>query len=61
MDITTEWENQMNEQTVTKQIDAALLCMLAMLCGFMFVSGAATSMVTFLWDMFTNVIMWFVT
>lgn len=49
----------MNEQTVTKQRDAALLCMLAMLCGFMFMSGAATT-VTFLWDMFTNAIMWFV-
>ena len=45
----------MNEQT--KQSHATLLCMLAMLCGFMVVSGAATSMVTFLWDGFTNIIM----
>ena len=50
----------MSEQTITKQSHAALLCMLAMLCGFMFMSGAVTSVVTVLWDMFTNVIMWFV-
>jgi hypothetical protein len=60
MDITTKWENQMTEQTVTKQIDASLLCVLAMLCGFMVVSGAATGIVTFLWKCLTTSIMWFI-
>ena len=50
----------MTEQTIKQQSHAALLCVLAMIGGLMFVSGAATSMATFLWDMFTNVIMWFV-
>ena len=34
----------------TKQSHATLLCILAMLAGLMVVSGAATRMVTFLWD-----------
>jgi hypothetical protein len=49
--------NEQNEQTITKQSHAALLCLLAMLCGFMFMSGAVTSMVSFLWDGFTSIIM----
>ena len=61
MDITTKWENQMNEQTVTKQRDAALLCVLAMMGGWMVVSGVATSIVTFMWNWMTSGIMWFVT
>ena len=51
----------MNEQTITKQSHATLLCLLAMLCGFMVVSGAATGIVTFMWNWMTSGIMWFVT
>ena len=49
----------MTEQT--EQIDASLLCVLAMLCGFMVVSGAATGIVTFLWKCLKTLnIMWFI-
>jgi len=41
----------------TKQSHATLLCILAMLAGFMFMSGTATSMVTSLWDGLTNILM----
>jgi hypothetical protein len=51
-----KWENEMNEQTITKQSHAALLCILAMLAGLMVVSGAATRMVTFLWDGLVNIL-----
>ena len=51
----------MTEQTVTKQRDAALLCVLAMMGGWMVVSGVATSIVTFMWNWMTSGIMWFVT
>ncbi len=50
-----EWENEMSKQT--KQSHATLLCILAMLAGFMFMSGTATSMVTSLWDGLTNILM----
>lgn len=56
-----EWENKMTEQTVTKQSHAALLCCLAWLAGWMVVSGAATGIVTFLWDCLTTSIIWFIT
>ena len=49
-----KWENEMSEQT--KQSHATLLCILAMLAGLMVVSGAATRMVTFLWDGLVNIL-----
>jgi len=51
----------MTKQTVSKQSNAALLCFLAAMAGWMVVSGVATGIVTVVWNCLTTSIMWFIT
>jgi len=51
----------MTKQTVLNQRDAAILCFLSALAGWLVVSGAANSASMFVWNCLTTSIMWFIT